>query len=47
MILEHDDERVTSVLLKQLEQEGIRFLFNAEVERFNSATEALIKFYDG
>jgi pyruvate/2-oxoglutarate dehydrogenase complex dihydrolipoamide dehydrogenase (E3) component len=47
MILEHDDERVTSVLLKQLEQEGIRFLFNAEVEKFNSATEALIKLKDG
>jgi pyruvate/2-oxoglutarate dehydrogenase complex dihydrolipoamide dehydrogenase (E3) component len=47
MILEHDDERVASVLLKQLEQEGIRFLFNAEVEKFNSATEALIKLKDG
>jgi pyruvate/2-oxoglutarate dehydrogenase complex dihydrolipoamide dehydrogenase (E3) component len=47
MILEHDDERVASVLLKQLEQEGIRFLFNAEVEKFNSATEALIKLKNG
>jgi pyruvate/2-oxoglutarate dehydrogenase complex dihydrolipoamide dehydrogenase (E3) component len=30
-----------------LEQEGIRFLFNAEVEKFNSATEALIKLKNG
>jgi pyruvate/2-oxoglutarate dehydrogenase complex dihydrolipoamide dehydrogenase (E3) component len=30
-----------------LEQEGIRFLFNAEVEKFDSSTEALIKLKNG
>lgn len=47
MILEHDDERVTSVLLKQLKDEGIEFLFNTDVESFKSDNEAVIKMKDG
>ncbi len=46
-ILEHDDPQVTSVLLQQLQQEGIEILLNAEVESFTSAETANIKLKDG
>ncbi|MDP4284754.1 MAG: NAD(P)/FAD-dependent oxidoreductase [Bacteroidota bacterium] len=46
-ILEHDDKDVTEILLKQLQQEGITFLFNAEIDSFISANEAIIKYKDG
>ncbi len=42
-ILDHDDLAVTSVLLNQLENEGITFFLEAEIEQFTSATEAIIK----
>ena len=42
-ILEHDDPTVTEILREQLEKEGIEFLLNAKINRFNSATEAGIK----
>jgi pyruvate/2-oxoglutarate dehydrogenase complex dihydrolipoamide dehydrogenase (E3) component len=47
MILEHDDKAVTKVLYQQLEKEGLEFIFNAEVESFPSANEAIIKLKDG
>ncbi|MEO5650644.1 MAG: NAD(P)/FAD-dependent oxidoreductase [Ginsengibacter sp.] len=43
-ILEHDDSSVTEILLQQLKQEGIIFFFNAKVDSFISANEALIKY---
>jgi len=43
MILEHDDQAVTGILLKQLEREGITFVLNSNVERFISANEAIVK----
>jgi len=46
-ILEHDDEQVTSILLKQLKEEGIEFLLNADVDCFISSDKATIKFKDG
>jgi pyruvate/2-oxoglutarate dehydrogenase complex dihydrolipoamide dehydrogenase (E3) component len=46
-ILEHDDKAVTEVLLKQLQQEGINFFFNADIDSFISANEAIIKLKDG
>ncbi len=46
-ILAHDDKTITNVLLNKLKQEGILFYFNASVEQFTSATEAVIKLKDG
>ncbi|MFN2440157.1 MAG: FAD-dependent oxidoreductase, partial [Chitinophagaceae bacterium] len=46
-ILEHDDKAVTEILLKQLQQEGIKFFFNADIDSFISANEAIIKLKDG
>ncbi len=46
-ILEHDDNAVTDLLLNQLQNEGINFLFNADIDSFNSANEAIIKLKDG
>lgn len=46
-ILEHDDKRVTSILLKQLQQEGIEFIFSAALQSFASAQEAVITLKDG
>lgn len=43
MILPHDDYAVTKVLYKRLKEEGITFIFDAEVESFPSGTEAKIK----
>ncbi len=47
IILENDDKAVTSVLLNQLKQEGIQFLFNSEIESFSSPNEAIVKLEDG
>ncbi|MEB0262789.1 MULTISPECIES: FAD-dependent oxidoreductase [unclassified Mucilaginibacter] len=41
-ILEHDDPAVTTILQEQLEKEGIEFLLNARIDRFISATEAIV-----
>ncbi len=46
-ILEHDDETVTKILLQKLQQEGIEFYFNASIDSFTSANEAIIKLKDG
>ena len=46
-ILEHDDFSVTDILLEQLKKEGIDFLFESEIERFNSATEGVVKLKSG
>ena len=46
-ILEHDDETITDILLKQLQNEGIEFIFNADVDHFISDSQASIKFKDG
>jgi pyruvate/2-oxoglutarate dehydrogenase complex dihydrolipoamide dehydrogenase (E3) component len=45
-ILEHDDESVTKILLKQLQVEDIHFLFNAKLDQFISASEAHVKLSD-
>ncbi|MDE3183164.1 MAG: FAD-dependent oxidoreductase [Bacteroidota bacterium] len=42
-ILKIDDSAITTILLKQLQKEGIRFIFNAEADHFISSNEALIK----
>lgn len=42
VILKNDDEAVTSILLDQLQQEGIEFYFNAKADHFSSANEATI-----
>lgn len=46
-ILEHDDSSVSEILLSKLKEEGIDFIFNADVDHFVSANEALIKLKDG
>ena len=46
-ILEHDDETMTDILLQQLQQEGIEFMFNADVDHFISSANASVKFKDG
>ncbi len=46
-ILEHDNKAVTEILLKQLQKEGIDFFFNADIDHFISANEAIIKLKDG
>ena len=47
IILEHDDNEVTAILLEKLRQEGIEFLFNADIESFTSANDAIVKMADG
>jgi len=41
-ILEQDDPSLSGILLKQLKAEGVEFLMNSEVEKFNSATQAVV-----
>ena len=47
MILEHDDEAVTTVLYNQLQKEGITFFLNAKIESFISENETNIVLPDG
>ncbi len=47
MILEHDDKAVTEILYHQLKEEGIDFIFNADVDGFPTPNEAIIKLKDG
>ena len=47
MILGHDDKTLAEILLKQLQLEGIEFLFNANTESFTSPTEGIIKLENG
>ena len=47
MILEHDDEQMTAILLKQLRQEGIECLLNSNIESFTSPNNAILKIKDG
>ena len=44
IILEHDDQAVTKILLQQLKEEGIKFLLNANLEHFSSGDTAEVKF---
>lgn len=46
-ILEHDDEAVSKILLEKLQHAGIEFYFNASIDSFSSANEAIIKLKDG
>ena len=46
-ILEHDDIRISSILVNQLEKEGIEFIFNANTEGFTNNKEAIIRLKDG
>ncbi len=43
-ILEHDDETLAEILLKQLQKEGIEFILSADVDHFISSNKAIIKF---
>lgn len=45
-ILEHDDKAVTEILLKQLQNEGIDFLLNAQTAYFPSANDAIVNLKD-
>lgn len=45
-ILEHDDEDMAAVLLERLKKEGIRFIFNADIDHFSTANEATIHLKD-
>jgi pyruvate/2-oxoglutarate dehydrogenase complex dihydrolipoamide dehydrogenase (E3) component len=47
MILEHDDETVSSILYDQLQKEGIQFYLNAKIESFVSANETDVSFENG
>ena len=47
MILEHDDEQMTAILLKQLRQEGIECLINFKIESFTEPYNAILKIKDG
>lgn len=42
-ILEHDDPAVAEILRNQMEKEGIEILLGARIERFVSATEAIVE----
>ncbi len=42
-ILEHDDPEVTTILMEQLEKEGIKYLLNTRIDRFTSANGAAVK----
>ncbi len=46
-ILEHDDAEVTEILLRQLQNEGIHFIFNTEIDHFISANECVLKSKEG
>ncbi|MEO6949192.1 MAG: FAD-dependent oxidoreductase [Ginsengibacter sp.] len=46
-ILAHDEETLTDILLKQLQKEGIKFIFNADVDHFISSDNALVKIKNG
>lgn len=41
-ILEHDDQATTAILEEQLEKEGIKFFLNSCLDKFISATEAIL-----
>ncbi|MET4083842.1 pyruvate/2-oxoglutarate dehydrogenase complex dihydrolipoamide dehydrogenase (E3) component [Pedobacter sp. UYP30] len=43
-ILPHEEEEIASILQKQLEKEGIRFHFGAEIEKISSEEKAIVKF---
>ena len=46
-ILEHDDPAVTTILMEQLTEEGIKFLLNTRIDRFISTNEAVVKTITG
>ncbi|MEO6949726.1 MAG: FAD-dependent oxidoreductase [Ginsengibacter sp.] len=46
-ILKNDDATITDILLKQLEKEGIEFIFDAVVDHFVSAKRATVECKDG
>lgn len=42
-ILPHDDKTLTNILIKRLQDEGVRFHFDTSLQKFSSPTEALLK----
>ncbi len=46
-ILAHDDDSLSNILLEQLQKEGIEFYFNISIEKFSSASEAVIRLKNG
>ena len=42
-ILPHDDKTLTNILIKRLQDEGVRFYFDTILQKFSSPTEALLK----
>ncbi|MGK2861207.1 MAG: FAD-dependent oxidoreductase, partial [Chitinophagaceae bacterium] len=45
--LAHDDESLSNILLKQMQEEGIEFHFNISIEQFSSGTQAVLKSENG
>lgn len=46
-IIKHDDAGLAEILLQQLKEEGLKFIFDASIEKFTSANEAVIKNKNG
>ena len=46
-ILEHDDYTLTGILLTQLKKEGLEIMLETSVEKFTSATQAILKTVNG
>ncbi len=46
-ILDRDDIEVTSILLKELKKDGLKFLMDTKIDRFNSANEAIVSTTSG
>jgi pyruvate/2-oxoglutarate dehydrogenase complex dihydrolipoamide dehydrogenase (E3) component len=46
-ILDHDDKKLTNILLKKLQEEGVVFHFGVNLEKFSSPTEAVLKKKNG
>ena len=42
-ILPHDDKTLTNILIKRLQDEGVRFYFDTILQKFSSPTETLLK----
>jgi pyruvate/2-oxoglutarate dehydrogenase complex dihydrolipoamide dehydrogenase (E3) component len=46
-ILSHDDETLTNILIKRLQDEGVTFHFDTSLQKFSSSNDALLKNKNG
>ncbi len=46
-ILKNDDSAITEILLQRLKEEGIEFIPEAEIEKFSSSRQVVLKSIDG